>query len=44
MMNLWKSVDALSKNTQEIFWWDEAAPPSTLPTARARSMRITRSA
>lgn len=44
MMNLWKSIDALSRKAQEIYWWDEATPPSALPMARARSMRITRSA
>lgn len=44
MMNLWKSIDALSKHAQEVWWWDEASPPSTLPTARARNVRITRSA
>lgn len=43
MLNLWKSVDALSKGTEEIFWWDEAAPPSTLPTVRMKDMNITRS-
>ncbi len=43
MLSLWKSMDALSKGTEEIYWWDEAAPPSTLPTVRARGMNITRS-
>lgn len=43
MTNLWKSVDAVSKSAEEIFWWDEAAPPSTLPTCRVRGMNITRS-
>lgn len=43
MLALWKNVDALSKNTQEVFWWDEAAPPSTLPAVRIRGMNITRS-
>jgi len=43
MLSLWKNVDALSKSTEEIFWWDEAAPPSTLPTMRVRGMNITRS-
>jgi PmbA protein len=44
MLNLWKGVDAVSKGSEEIFWWDEAAPPSTLPTVRVRKMNITRSA
>lgn len=43
LMALWKSVDALSKETEEIFWWDDAAPPSTLPCTRARNVMITRS-
>ncbi|MDQ1371661.1 MAG: TldD/PmbA family protein, partial [Candidatus Thermoplasmatota archaeon] len=43
MLSLWKSIDALSKGTEEIYWWDEAAPPSTLPTVRAKGMNITRS-
>lgn len=43
MMALWKNIDALSKNSQEVFWWDEAAPPSTLPAVRIRGMNITRS-
>ena len=44
MMNFWKSVNALSKSQEEVYWWDEAAPPSHLPVIRARSMNITRSA
>jgi len=43
MMNLWKSADAISKSSEEIFWWDEAAPPSMLPTARFRGLNVTRS-
>jgi PmbA protein len=43
MLNLWKSVDAISKTSEEIYWWDEAAPPSTLPTARFRGLNVTRS-
>jgi PmbA protein len=43
MMNFWKSVDALSKSSQEVYWWEEAAPPSTLPFLRAKSMTITKS-
>jgi PmbA protein len=43
LMNLWKSVDALSRSTEEVYWWEEASPPSTLPIARATSMNITRS-
>jgi PmbA protein len=43
MLNFWKSIDALSKESEEIYWWDEAAPPSDLPTVRARAMNITRS-
>jgi PmbA protein len=44
MMNFWKSIDGLSKEAREIYWWDEAAPPSTLAPVRARQMTITRSA
>lgn len=44
MLNVWKSIDAVSKETQEVYWWDEASPPSTLPTVRVRSMNMTRSA
>lgn len=44
MLSFWKGVDAISKASQEIFWWDEASPPSTLPTLRVRQMNITRSA
>ncbi|UCE80401.1 MAG: TldD/PmbA family protein [Methanobacteriota archaeon] len=43
LMQFWKSVDALSKSPEEIYWWDEAAPPAHLPAARVRNMRITRS-
>ena len=43
MLNFWKSVDALSKAQEEVYWWDEAAPPSHLPVVRARAMNITRS-
>lgn len=44
MLDFWKRVDALTKTSEEVYWWDEAAPPSTLPTVRARDMTITRSA
>jgi len=44
MMNLWKSVDALSKSAEEVYWWEEAAPPSHLPVVRAKAMNVTRSA
>ncbi len=44
ILSLWKGVDAISKGAEEIFWWDEAAPPSTLPTVRINGMNITRSA
>jgi PmbA protein len=43
LMNFWKSVDALSKKREQVAWWDEASPPSTLPVLRIRSMSITRS-
>ncbi len=43
MMNLWMSVDALSREAQEVYWWEEASPPSTLPIARAKSLNVTRS-
>ncbi len=42
MMRVWKSMNAISKSSEEIFWWDEAGP-ATLPTARAKGIRITRS-
>jgi len=43
LMSLWKSIDAISKSSEEVFWWDEASPPSTLPSVRVREMNITRS-
>jgi len=43
MLNLWKSIDALSKDREQIYWWDEATPPSTLPAARSRGLTVTRS-
>ena len=43
MLSLWKSIDAVSRSAEEVFWWDEASPPSTLPTVRIRGMNITRS-
>ncbi len=44
LLTLWKSIDAISKTSQEVYWWDEASPPSTLPTVRIRGMNISRSA
>ncbi len=44
LMNFWKSIDGISKESKEIYWWDEAAPPSTLSTLRVRQLTITRSA
>lgn len=44
MMNFLKNMDALSEDTQEVYWWDEASPPSTVPTTRSRGLTITRSA
>jgi PmbA protein len=44
MLNLWKSIDAISRDAQEVLWWEEATPPTTLPFTRARNMNITRSA
>ncbi|UCE91600.1 MAG: TldD/PmbA family protein [Methanobacteriota archaeon] len=43
LMTFWKNIDALSRSSEEIYWWDEAAPPADLPAARARKMTITRS-
>ena len=43
MLTLWKNIDAVSKSTEEVFWWDEVAPPSTLPSVRVKGMNITRS-
>jgi PmbA protein len=43
MLNLWKSIDALSKAREEVYWWDEVAPPSTIPAVRCRGLNITRS-
>lgn len=43
MLNFWKGIDAISKDSEEVYWWDEAAPPSHLSTVRARAMNITRS-
>jgi PmbA protein len=42
MLRLWRSIDAISRKPEEIFWWDEAGP-ATLPAARAKGIRITRS-
>jgi PmbA protein len=44
LMGFWKGVDGISKDTSEIYWWDEAAPPSTLPALRVRQMTVTKSA
>ncbi|MGQ9588086.1 MAG: TldD/PmbA family protein [Thermoplasmata archaeon] len=44
MTNLLKSIDALSRDAQEVYWWDEASPPSTVPATRTRGITITRSA
>jgi PmbA protein len=43
LMRFWKNVDAVSRSSEEIYWWDEAAPPADLPAARAKKMTITRS-
>jgi predicted Zn-dependent protease len=43
MTNFWKSIDAVGRKPQEVYWWEEAAPPSHLPAVRSRNMRITRS-
>jgi len=43
MLNLLKNVDALSKKPEEIYWWDEAAPPCLLPVVRSSGLTITRS-
>lgn len=43
MLSLWRSIDAISDSSEEVYWWDEASPPSTLPTVRIRGMNITRS-
>jgi len=43
LLRLWKNIDAVSEPTQEVHWWEEATPPSTLPTVRIRGMNITRS-
>jgi PmbA protein len=42
MLRLWKSVDAVSRNAEEIYWWEEAGP-GHLPAARAKKISITRS-
>ena len=42
MLKVWRSMDAISRRPEEIFWWDEAGP-ATLPAARAKRIRITRS-
>lgn len=44
MLSLWRNMDAVSEHAQEVYWWEEASPPSTLPTVRARDVSITRSA
>ena len=43
LLRFWKQVDAVSKNAQETYWWDEARPSSLLPAARAKGMKVTRS-
>ncbi len=43
LLSFWKGVDAISRRSMDVYWWDEARPPSTLPWTRVRGMRITRS-
>jgi len=43
MLQFLKSVDAVSRQSQEVEWWDEIVPASTLPFVRARGVTITRS-
>ena len=42
MLRLWKSVDAVSRNAEEVYWWEEAGP-GHLPAARVKKVNITRS-
>ena len=43
LLNFWKKVDAISRKQEEVYWWDEAMPPSHLPSVKVRGMNITRS-
>lgn len=43
LLDFWKRVDAIAKKQEEIYWWDEAMPPSHMSPIRVRGMNITRS-
>lgn len=44
ILNLWKRVDALGKETEQVKWWYEVPVPVFAPPAVARDIGITRSA
>jgi len=44
LINVWKSVEGLSKNVDQVQWWGEVYVPTFAPYALARDVGITRSA
>src|SRR2546422_1407247 len=44
LINVWKSVEGLSKNVDQVQWWGEVYVPTFAPYALARGIGITRSA
>ena len=44
LINVWKSVEGLSKNADQVQWWGEVYVPTFAPYALARDIGITRSA
>ena len=44
LLNVWRSVKGLSKNTEQVVWWGEVAEPTFAPYALAQKIGITRSA
>ena len=44
LINVWKSVEGLSKNVDQVQWWGEVYVPTFAPYALAHDVGITRSA
>ena len=44
LINVWKSVEGLSKTADQVQWWGEVYAPTFAPYALARQIGITRSA
>jgi len=44
LIRLWKSVKALSRESEQVTWWGEVYAPTFAPTALAREVGITTSA